>query len=174
LAGPDAARRKMRMSRWQRALELASKALNLVAGLLFLVIFATIVAQTAMRYVFRSPLTTSQELATLAFIWLIFWTVACCLKINDHIRFDLVYELVPNWTKRLFLITCNLLFLGVFIHAANDTVQFFHFIERQYTASLRLTYQLAFFPYFLFYFLFPMKLALNIAILLGPNWQSRL
>jgi TRAP-type C4-dicarboxylate transport system permease small subunit len=161
-------------SRWQWGLRHAELAVNLIAGLLFLAIFATLVAQTSMRYVFRSPLTTSQEMATIAFVWLIFWTAACCLKVNDHIRFDLVYDVVPDWLKRVFMVLCNLLFMGIFVYAAQDTLEYLRFLERQFTASLRLTYQIAFFPYFLFFFLLPVKLALNVAGLIGPGWRSRL
>ena len=160
--------------RWRKALRFADFAVNVVAGLLFLSIFAILVAQTTMRYVFRAPLTTSQEMATMAFIWLIFWTAACCLKISDHIRFDLIYELVPDWLKRIFMIVCNLLFMAVFVYAARATFDYFLFLERQFTASLRLSYQVAFAPYFLFFFLFPLKLAINVAGLVGPGWKTRL
>lgn len=159
---------------WQRLLRLANLALNVVAGLMFLSIFVILVAQTTMRYVFRAPLTTSQELATMAFVWLIFWTAACCLKTTDHIRFDLVHEIMPDWLKRVCIVLCNLLFMGVFVYAARDMLGYFLFLERQFTASLRLSYQIAFAPFFLFFFLFPLKLALNLLGLFGPGWKTRL
>lgn len=148
--------------------------LDLAAAAMFLVIFVAIVAQTTMRYVFGSPLTTSQEIATLAFIWLIFWAIGCNLSIGDHVRFDIVYNLASDWTRRLMSVVCNVLFLGIFVAAIPDTLAYFEFLRFQYTASLGITYQIAFFTYFVFAVAFPMRLAANLALLLGPGWKGRL
>jgi TRAP-type C4-dicarboxylate transport system permease small subunit len=155
-----------------RALRRASVAVDMIGGLIFLVLFATIIAQTVMRYVFRNPLTTSQELASVAFIWMVFWTIGASLRIADHVRFDLVYEVMPEGLRRACMILCNLLFLGVFVWAIPDTLDYFGFLASQTTASMRLSYQVAFLPYFLFFVLLPLRLALNTALLVSGRWRS--
>lgn len=149
-------------------------ALDLVAAAMFCAMFGTIIAQTTMRYVFRSPLTTSLEFATLAFIWLVFWVASCNLAVNDHVRFDIVYNLLPDQARRVFSIITNLFFALVFVLAARETWSYFQFLETQYTASMTISYQLAFFPYFIFFIVLPAKMLVNVAVLLSPSWRERI
>ena len=149
-------------------------ALDLVAAAMFCAMFATIIAQTTMRYVFRSPLTTSLEFATLAFIWLVFWVASCNLVVNDHVRFDIVYNMLPEQARRVFSIVTNLFFALVFVLAARETWDYFLFLETQYTASMTISYQLAFFPYFIFFIVLPAKMLVNVAVLLSPRWRERI
>lgn len=148
--------------------------LDLAAGAMFIVIFGAIVAQTAARYIFGSPLANSQELATIAFIWLIFWAIGCNLSLASHVRFDIVYSIAPDVLKRVMTIACNVFFLGVFVAALPDTLAYFEFLKFQFTASMGMTYQIAFFTYFVFAVAFPIKLAVNVALLLSKRWPSRI
>lgn len=158
----------------QRLARLAAAAADLAAAAMFATIFVTIIAQTSMRYLFGSPLSTSQELASIAFVWLIFWAAACNLPIREHVTFDIVYNMASPAVKRIFAIVCNLLFLAVFVYALPATWEYFRFLDMQYTASLRLTYQVAFFTYFVFAVAFPLRLAANLARLLGRGWQDNI
>ncbi|MGH7004105.1 MAG: TRAP transporter small permease [Alphaproteobacteria bacterium] len=148
--------------------------LDLIAAAMFCTMFAAIIAQTTMRYLFRSPLAHSLEFATVAFIWLVFWVASCNLAINDHIRFDIVYNLLPERIRRLFAIITNLGFAVVFILAAHATWEYFLFLETQYTASMAVSYQWAFFTYFIFFVVLPAKMLLNVAALLSPRWKERI
>jgi TRAP-type C4-dicarboxylate transport system permease small subunit len=147
--------------------------LDLIAVAMFASLFVAIVAQTIMRYVFRSPLTLSMEFATIAFIWLTFW-VASCLAVNDHIRFDIINHLFPDQTKRLFAIVTNLFFAGVFVLGAKANWDYFLFLESQRTGSLSLSHQWAFGPFFIFFAIMPLKMLLNIVVLLTPRWKERI
>ena len=82
--------------------------------MMFAALFAAIAAQTIMRYVFRDPLTNSLEFATIAFIWLVFWVASCNMSVNDHVRFDIAYNLFPEQVRRLFGIITNLGFAAIF------------------------------------------------------------
>jgi TRAP-type C4-dicarboxylate transport system permease small subunit len=148
--------------------------LDLIAAAMFCTMFAAIIAQTTMRYLFRSPLAHSLEFATIAFIWLVFWVASCNLAINDHIRFDIVYNLLPEPIRRLFGIITNLAFAVVFVLAAPATWEYFLFLETQYTASMATSYQWAFFTYFIFFVILPVKMILNVVALLSPRWKERI
>jgi TRAP-type C4-dicarboxylate transport system permease small subunit len=148
--------------------------LDLAAAAMFCVLFGTIIAQTTMRYVLNAPLTQSLEFATVAFIWLVFWVASCNLSISDHVRFDIVYILFPEQVRRWFSVATNAFFIAIFVMAASETVQYFLFLRTQYTASMAITYQLAFFTYFIFFAVLPARMALNVAWLLSPRWQRRI
>jgi TRAP-type C4-dicarboxylate transport system permease small subunit len=148
--------------------------LDLVAAAMFASLFIAIVAQTTMRYVFRSPLTLTLEFATLAFIWLTFWVASFGLGIRDHIRFDILSNLFPEQVRRLFAIVTNLFFAAIFILAAGATWEYFDFLQNQRTGSLGLSQQWAFGPFFIFFAIMPAKMVLNTIVLLGPGWKERI
>jgi TRAP-type C4-dicarboxylate transport system permease small subunit len=146
---------------------------DLIAATIFVSLFVAIVAQTTMRYVFRSPLTLSLEFATLAFIWLTFW-VASCMAVNDHIRFDVVSNMFPEQARRLFGIVTNLFFAAVFILGAPAAWDYFQFVETQRTGSMGISQQWAFGPFFIFFAVMPLKMLLNVAVLLSGSWKVRI
>jgi hypothetical protein len=39
---------------------------------------------------------------------------------------------------------------------------------------MTISYQLAFFPYFIFFIVLPAKLLVNVAVLLSPRWRERI
>jgi TRAP-type C4-dicarboxylate transport system permease small subunit len=148
--------------------------LDLIAVAIFGSLFVAIVAQTTMRYVFRSPLTLTLEFATIAFIWLSFWVASFGLSIQDHIRFDMVSNLFPEQARRLFGILTNLFFAGVFVLAAKANWEYFQFLEIQRTGSMSLSHQWAFGPYFVFFAIMPLKMSLNAIVLMSPGWKERI
>lgn len=147
---------------------------DLIAAAMFGSLFVAIVAQTTMRYVFRSPLTLTLEFATLAFIWLTFWVGSLCLPVNGHIRFDVVTAALPEQVRRLFGIVTNLFFAAVFILAAHATWEYFEFLASQRTGSIGIGQQLAFGPYFIFFVIMPAKMVVNVVVLLSPHWKERI
>ena len=157
-----------------RILRLGTTAADYVAGAMLMVIFITLVAQTFMRYVMRSPLSTSQELATIAFLWMVFWAAGTTIRFNEHIRFDILYNTLGPQARRVMSIVANVFYLVVFVWAAKATWGYFVFLETQYTGSLTITYQIAFLPYFIFFIAFPLKILVSIISLFGRDWKQAL
>ncbi len=144
------------------------------AGAMLFVVFAALVAQTTMRYVFGSPLSTSQELATVSFLWLVFWLAGSSIALQHHVRFDIVYNALPEQGRRVTSILVNLFYLAIFVRAMPATLEYFMFLELEKTASLAISYQIAFLPYFIFFAVFPLKIAVTILSLLGRDWRESL
>jgi len=144
------------------------------AGAMLFVVFASLVAQTFMRYVLKSPLSTSQELATVSFLWLVFWLAGSSIALQHHVRFDTLYNALPEQGRRVTSILVNLFYLGVFVWAMRATWEYFVFLEFEKTASLAISYQIAFLPYFIFFAVFPLKIAATILSLLGRDWRDSL
>ncbi|MCA0451362.1 MAG: hypothetical protein LCH62_16570, partial [Proteobacteria bacterium] len=53
------------------------------AGAALFVVFAALLAQTVMRYALRSPLSTSQEMAMIAFMWFVFWLAGTTISLRE-------------------------------------------------------------------------------------------
>jgi TRAP-type C4-dicarboxylate transport system permease small subunit len=147
---------------------------DLIAAAIFAVMFGTIIAQTAMRYLFRAPLATSLEFATILFVWLIFWAASFNLTMKNHFRFDVLYNALPAQLQRVFNLITYLTFFVIFCLAAKATWEYFLFLELQKTPSLQWTYQVAFSIYFIFFLALPARLLVNIGLLLSPRWREAL
>jgi TRAP-type C4-dicarboxylate transport system permease small subunit len=69
-----------RLSRW---------ADSFGAGI-FAVLFLSLVVQVLRRFVFGTPAAWTEELAAIAFVWVIFWGTAFTVPLSAHVAVDLV------------------------------------------------------------------------------------
>lgn len=70
------------------------------SAVLMLVLFACMAGGVFSRYVLNDPKVWLDELAIIAFIWVIFWPAAW-LPNEAHVRFDLVLGALPRRVSRL-------------------------------------------------------------------------
>jgi TRAP-type C4-dicarboxylate transport system permease small subunit len=71
-----------------------------IAALLLAGVFAAILVGVVRRYVLGAPLVWIDELATVLFLWTIFWSGAFVVKVQEHVAFDLVYQSIPESARR--------------------------------------------------------------------------
>jgi TRAP-type C4-dicarboxylate transport system permease small subunit len=71
-------------------------------------------------------------------------------------------------------ILVNLFYLAIFVWGMRATWEYFQFLEFEKTASLAISYQIAFFPYFIFFAVFPIKILAAILQLFGRDWRENL
>jgi TRAP-type C4-dicarboxylate transport system permease small subunit len=86
---------------------LAEKALDTLTVVLFSVMFATIIVQIVLRYVFNAPLVWTDEAAAYLFVWIAFlgWSMATRKRIHIGISF-IVDKLPPRWRRALHAFWC--------------------------------------------------------------------
>lgn len=73
----------------------------------------SITLQIIMRFIFSNSLTWSEELARYCFIWLIYIGIAYGVKKSRHICLDVVFDILPDTLKKVFILISNVL-VGVF------------------------------------------------------------
>ena len=71
--------------------------------------------EVLMRYVFRSPIITSVEMARLGFVWSCFLGSTLCFKREKHIQFVFLAEKFGNRVRRMIQIGVDLFSLVFFI-----------------------------------------------------------
>ena len=71
-----------------------------------------IFVQVIMRYVFKSSLSWSEELARYIFIWLIYFGVSYGAKIRKHIRIDAFVALFPKPIRKYLPLVGDILFFA--------------------------------------------------------------
>jgi len=108
-----------------------------VSALLVAAVFCTILMGVARRYVFGAPLVWGDELATVLFIWTIFWTGAFVAGVRDHVAFDLVHDaLPPKAAGILWRIACVAAGIA-FLAALPKLWGFVSFLWRERTPALQ-------------------------------------
>src|SRR5258708_13029115 len=69
-----------RFSRWA----------DLIGAGVFAVLFLSLVVQVVRRFVFGAPAAWTEELAAIAFVWVIFWGTAFTVPLSAHVAVDFV------------------------------------------------------------------------------------
>ena len=69
---------------------------------MLLLIFITVSLQVFFRYVLRSPIRWTEEMAILFFIWFTFTGATLCARDDKHLRLKYFVEKMPYRVKRYF------------------------------------------------------------------------
>lgn len=73
-----------------------------VAAAMLATLFAVFIVQIAARYIFNLPVGWTQEVQATLWLWLVLWGAAFCLRDEDHVKFDLLYQMAPTRWQRIF------------------------------------------------------------------------
>jgi TRAP-type C4-dicarboxylate transport system permease small subunit len=109
---------------------------DLIGTGIFAVLFLSLVAQVGLRFVFGAPAAWTEELATIAFVWVIFWGTAFTVPLATHVAVDFV---VPRFAPRArrVLYALGLAALGgCFLWALPGIADYLRFMMRERTPAL--------------------------------------
>jgi TRAP-type C4-dicarboxylate transport system permease small subunit len=121
-----------------------------IAAVMFMVMFLAFIVQIVTRYVINFPLGWTFELSMLCWVWGVLWGAAFVVRERDEIRFDVVYSLLGNRTRRILTVIAGVALLalyGISLPAVTDYVLFMK-VER--TAYLKIPFDFAYFVYVIF------------------------
>ena len=121
-----------------------------VAVLLLTAMFLAFVLQVTARYVFNAPLEWTQELCLTTWLWAVFWGSAFCLRDQDHIRFDMLYNVVSRRTRRVFAALSAAAIVVALLAALPGTWSFVSFLTIKKSASMRIPLAYVFGIYLVF------------------------
>lgn len=85
----------------------AEWAIGIALALMSVLVFGNAVG----RYAFNSGFASSEELARVLFVWVVFLGAVIGVRERTHIGMDMLARLMPRWGQKTCLITCNLLIL---------------------------------------------------------------
>ena len=131
------------MARWLK------NAANLIGGGLFLTMFVVFVIQVTARFVFNKPITWTDELAVVLYVWIILWGCTAMVPEREHVVFDLVWNSVPWRARQVMRIVGNLLIGGLALASLPATWDYVRFMAREGTPVLNLPFMWVFFPFVL-------------------------
>ena len=122
-------------------------AANIVAGGLFLALFAVFVLQVTARFAFNKPLAWTDEAAVILYIWVILWAAAFVVPEREHVMFDLIWNSVGRRTRLAMRVVGNLLVGGLAMVAIPGTWDYVRFMAREGTPVLNLPFLWVFLPF---------------------------
>jgi TRAP-type C4-dicarboxylate transport system permease small subunit len=156
------------LSKW------AGRAADVIGGLLFLAVFAVMNLQVAMRYLLDDPIGWSEEFTGIVFAWAFLWAAAWSLSWADHIRFDLIYDSLPQPLQRAVAALVHLAVAGLFAAVLPATIDFILYMRVLKSPILRLPYDIGFACFGLFVAAIALRSAWSFLRLLAPGWRTRL
>lgn len=123
---------------------------NDVAALLLAAMFLAFILQITSRYVFNAPIEWTQELCLTLWLWTVFWGSAFCLRDEEHIRFDMLYNAVGRRTRRVFAALSAAAIVLAFLAALPGTWSFVSFLTIKKSPSMRIPMAYIFSIYLIF------------------------
>jgi TRAP-type C4-dicarboxylate transport system permease small subunit len=128
---------------------LRKRADDVIVALIALM-FVSFLLQIAFRYVLNKPLGWTDEVTVLCWVWLVLWGASFILSDKDEIRFDIVYGLVSERTRRAFTAISSVALVVLFIISLPATWNFVLFMRRERSAYLGMRFDYLYFIYFIF------------------------
>lgn len=82
-----------------------------LATIFFLVLTILLMVQVISRYVFSFSLTWLEELATVMFVWMVYFGISGAVRTRKHLKIDAILDIVPFKAKKVMLILDNIIFM---------------------------------------------------------------
>jgi len=142
------------MTQWPK------KAADLIGGTLFLTLFIVFVIQVTARFGFNRPMAWTDEAAVILYVWVILWSAAFVVPEKEHVAFDLIWNSVNLRTRKVMRVAGNLLIGGVALYGIPATWDYVHFMKRESSPVLGISFMLVFLPFVL----------LLVALVLRSAW----
>ena len=145
---------------------------NFIGTLSYGVLFVTFIFQVILRFVFNKPLSWSDELIVILYVFSMFWAGAFMLKEKDHVMLDIVYEHLGAQGKRVSCIAYALVIGGLFFWAVPASYSYVKFMMRENTPVLEIPYTYVFAPFILFLLSIGLFYLKKLIVLFGPGWRD--
>ena len=136
------------------------KVADLIGGTLFLTLFIVFVIQVTARFGFNRPMAWTDEAAVILYVWVILWSAAFVVPEREHVAFDLIWNSVNLRTRKVMRVAGNLLIGGVALYGIPATWDYVHFMKRESSPVLGISFMLVFLPFVL----------LLVALVLRSAW----
>jgi len=121
---------------------------DLLGAALFAVMFLSLVFQVVFRFVFGAPAAWTEELATIAYVWVIFWGCAFSVPLAAHVAVDMVVpHFAPPVRRALYALGLAAL-AGCFLWALPGIADYLRFMMRERTPVLDVPFALVYSVFF--------------------------
>jgi TRAP-type C4-dicarboxylate transport system permease small subunit len=149
-----------------------TKTAELVSTLAFAAMFVLFLAGIFARYVLGKPLAWSDELIMVIFLWVVFLTEAFVITEREQVRFDGIYDLVGERSRRFIQAAGTLLVAVMFVVALPTVLDYVRFLWRERTNALQWRLDLVYFCFVVYWAAIIVRSLFKLVRLAGPNWRD--
>jgi TRAP-type C4-dicarboxylate transport system permease small subunit len=147
---------------------------ELFSAAMFAIMFGAFVLQVVSRYVFDAPVSWTIEICSIAYIWIVFFSSVTILRPDQHITFDMLYEvLTPRWKRWFAIVTTASLFI-IFLICLPGTLDYLVFVGKNKTLILRIRLDVIYACFGIFMVGAIVAAGIRLYRLLSSKSQSRL
>ncbi|MCY0150066.1 TRAP transporter small permease [Hoeflea sp. G2-23] len=140
----------------------------------FAALFTIFIVQVFFRYVLNDPLSWTQEVAGMLYVWIVCVGSATIVKEREHVSFDLLYESVSPHKRRILALLGTGLILIILLVSAYGNYDYIAFTARQKSPTLRLPMTMVFGAFGVFLVLLIVNSAVRIHRLVRGDWEREL
>lgn len=116
--------------------ERLTRGADIAGAAIFAALFLALILQVVRRFVFDAPAAWTEEIATIAFVWVVFWGAAFTTPLSAHVAFDLLESRFgPRMRRALHSVGLALL-AGCFLWALPGIADYVRFMQRERTPVL--------------------------------------
>jgi TRAP-type C4-dicarboxylate transport system permease small subunit len=149
-----------------------TKTAELVSTLAFAAMFVLFLAGIFARYVLGKPFAWSDELIMVIFLWVVFLTEAFVITEREQVRFDGIYDLVGERSRRFIQAAGTLLVAVMFVVALPTVLDYVRFLWRERTNALQWRLDLVYFCFVVYWAAIIVRSLFKLVRLAGPNWRD--
>jgi len=112
--------------------------------------FAAFIVQIGTRYVFNAPVDWAFEVILDTWLWAVFWGSAFLLQDKDHVKFDVIYNMGKEQTRRVYALVSALGLAIAFLVSMPATWDFISFKAIRSSDMLGIRLDILFSVYMIF------------------------
>lgn len=147
---------------------------EIIGILWFLVMFITFLLQVFTRYVMNDPLGWTTELSLIAFLWFAFWSGGLLVRPKDQVRFDLLYQISSEKTRRILALVTTVSLALIFLAGLPANYDYVTFMKIDVTSVLEIRFDYVFAVFIIFMATFAIRHLLRAFRIVRPNWQDEI
>ena len=114
------------------------------------VMFTAFIIQIFTRYILNAPTDWTHELILICWLWIVFWGAAFFLEDKDHVKFDVLYNLGSERSRRIMSLIVAVAMAVAFLVSLPATWDFISFKRIRSTDVLHIRFDLVFSVYLIF------------------------
>jgi len=121
-----------------------------IPAVAFLAMFFSFVVQVFSRYVLNLPLTWTQDIIVIGFVWTVLFGACYTMRAGRHVKFTMLYDLLKPRAAALTRLVGDLIIVVTFAVLVVPSWKYAFFLYFQKTAVLRVNYTYFFIPFVYF------------------------
>ena len=128
-----------------KAGRIPARLINIIGVVLYSGVMLAISSQVFMRYVANRPVRWSEELPIVLLTFAVFLMVALRVRQEDHVAFDLVFNVLPVPVKEVVNVVAQSIVAIAFAIALPGIIDFSHYMRSLSTQILRIPYSFVYY-----------------------------